>query len=230
MALVAGVDPGRTAIAVLLCSRRRPVPHLVALWLGGLAVGVVLGLAVLCGLHDLMLGVMNRVQVATSSAMAGQVQIGMGVLALAVAAAIATGVTVRQPATTPANVALGPAEPTAFARLSTRAVDTLRAGPPWISFLVGVGITTDFRYLAALTMILASGAALGTQITAAAAYTLVGLAFAEIPLVCHLTAPARTGAMMSRIRDWVQARRRAALVVIVAVLGVFLMTSGMGHV
>ena len=78
--------------------------------------------------------------------------------------------------------------------------------------------------------ILASGAALGTQVSAAAAYTLVGLAFAEIPLICHLAAPARTGATMSRVHDWVQARRRAVLGIVVAVLGVFLMTTGLGHV
>ncbi len=228
LALVAGVDPGRIGIALLLFSRRRPVLHLVALWLGGLAVGVVLALGALMGLHDVVLGVMDRVELATSTSTAGRIQVAVGVFALVLAALIAIGFSVRQPAGTPAG---GPSQgSTALARLSTRALEALRAGPPWITFLVGVGITTDFRYLAALTVILASGAALGTQVTAAAAYTLVGLAFAEIPLVCHLAAPARTGAVMSRVHDWVQARRRAALGLVVAALGVFLMTTGMGHV
>lgn len=230
LALVAGVDPGRIGIALLLFSRRRPVLHLVALWLGGMAVGVVLALGALVGLHDVVLGFMDKVELATSTSAAGRVQIAMGVFALVVAALIAIGVSVRQPAAMPAGGPPSPAAPTAFARLSTRATDALRAGPPWITFLVGVGITTDFRYLAALTVILASGAALGTQVSAAAAYTLVGLAFAEIPLICHLAAPARTGAVMSRVHDWVQARRRAVLGLAVAVLGVFLMTTGMGHV
>jgi hypothetical protein len=35
---------------------------------------------------------------------------------------------------------------------------------------------------------------------------------------------------MSRVHDWVQARRRAVLGIVVAALGVFLMTTGMGHV
>ncbi len=230
LALVAGVDPGRIGIALLLFSRRRPVLHLVALWLGGVAVGVALALGALVGLHDAVLGVMDRVEVATSSSAAGQIQIAMGVLALVIAAAIAIGFSVRQPVATPAGDPLRQAEPTAFSRMSTRALQALQAGPPWITFLVGVGITTDFRYLAALTVILASGAALGTQVSAAAAYTLVGLAFAEIPLVCHLAAPARTGAVMSRVHDWMQARRRAVLGLVVAALGVFLMTTGMGHV
>ncbi|ORW33525.1 hypothetical protein AWB91_07080 [Mycobacterium paraense] len=230
LALVAGVDPGRIGITLLLFSRRRPVLHLVALWLGGLAVGVVLALGALVGLHDVVLGVMDKVELATSTSAAGRIQIGMGVLALVVAALIAIGFSVRQPAAVPAGGPSNPVAPTAFSRLSTRALEALRAGPPWITFLVGVGITTDFRYLAALTVILASGSALGTQVSAAAAYTLLGLAFAEIPLVCHLVAPARTGAVMSRVHDWVQARRRAVLGLLVAALGVFLMTTGMGHV
>jgi hypothetical protein len=230
LALVAGVDPGRIGITLLLFSRRRPVLHLVALWLGGLAVGVVLALGALVGLHDVVVGVMDKVELAASTSTAGRIQIAMGVLALVVAALIAIGCSVRQPAALPAGGPSNPVAPTAFSRLSTRALEALRAGPPWITFLVGVGITTDFRYLAALTVILASGAALGTQVSAAAAYTLLGLAFAEIPLVCHLVAPARTAAVMSRVHDWVQARRRAVLGLLVAALGVFLMTTGMGHV
>jgi Sap, sulfolipid-1-addressing protein len=232
IALVAGADPVRIGIAVMLFSRPRPVLHLVALWLGGMAVGVVLGLAVLFGLHDVALGVMHRVELATTSSTAGHIQIAMGVLALVVAAAIVVGFSVRQRArvAVPTDDPSRRAGPTAFSRLSTRAVDALQAGPPWITFLVGVGISTDFRYLGALTAILASGAALGTQVGAAAVYTVVALAFAEIPLATQLAAPARTRAVMSQVHDWVKARRRAVLGIIVAVLGVLLMTTGMGHV
>jgi hypothetical protein len=232
IALVAGADPVRIGIAVMLFSRTRPVLHLVALWLGGMAVGVVLGLAVLFGLHDVALGVMHRVELATTSSTAGHIQIAMGVLALVVAAAIVVGFSVRQRArvAVPTDDPSRRAGPTAFSRLSTRAVDALQAGPPWITFLVGVGISTDFRYLGALTAILASGAALGTQVGAAAVYTVVALAFAEIPLATQLAAPARTRAVMSQVHDWVKARRRAVLGIIVAVLGVLLMTTGMGHV
>lgn len=232
IALVAGADPVRIGIAVLLCSRSRPVFHLVALWLGGLAVGVVLALAVLFGLHDPALAVTHRLQLAANSPTAGGIQIAVGVLVLVVAASIAVGSSVRQrvPAAGPGDGPPSRATPTAFSRLSTRALGALQAGPLWLTFLVGVGISTDFRYLAALTAILASGTAWGTQVGAAALYTLVALAFAEIPLVCHLAAPARTRAVMSQLHDWVRARRRPMLAVIVAVLGVLLVTAGLGHV
>ncbi|OIN77911.1 GAP family protein [Mycobacterium malmoense] len=229
LALVATADPVRIGIAVLLFSRRRPALHLVALWLGGLAVGVVLALAVLFGLHDPALGVMHRVQLAATSSTAGHIQIAMGVLALVVAAAIALGFSVRQRTRAPMP-ADDPSRRAGFSRLSARAVDALHVGPPWVTFLVGVVISTDFRYLAALTAILASGAALSTQVGAAAVYTVVALGFAEIPLASQLAAPARTSAVMSRVHDWVTARRRGLLGAIVAVLGVLLMTTGMGHV
>jgi Sap-like sulfolipid-1-addressing protein len=232
LALFAGADPVRIGIAVLLFTRPRPVLHLVALWLGGMAVGVVLALGVLFGLHDIALGVLRRVELATASSTVGQIQIGVGVLALVVAASIAAGFSVRQrtPVGAPAVDPLYPDEPPASSRLSTRALDALRAGPPWITFLVGVLITTDFRYLAALTAILASGVAFGTQVSAAAVYTVVALAFVEIPIASQLAAPAGTHAVMARVHGWVKCRRRAVVGLIVAVLGVCLMTSGMGHV
>ena len=50
----------------------------------------------------------------------------------------------------------------------------------------------NFRHLAALTAILASGAAAETQATASAVYSVVALGFVEIPLVSELVAPAQT--------------------------------------
>jgi hypothetical protein len=232
LALLSTADPVRIGIAVLLFARPRPVLHLAALWLGGVLVGAAVALAVLFGLHDLALGVMHRVALATAGRTAGHIQIAMGVLALVVAVLIAVGFSARQPvqAAIPGYELSCRATPTAFSRLSTRALDALRGGPPWIIFVVGLCITTDLRYLAALTAILASGAAMGTQVGAAAVYAVVALAFAEIPLASQLAAPAKNRAAMSRVHDWVKARRRAVLGVTVGVLGVFLMTSGMGHV
>ena len=122
------------------------------------------------------------------------------------------------------------AGPTAFSRLSTRALEALQAGPPWITFLVGVGITTDFRYLTALTVILASGPLWAPSSARPRRKSSWDWRLPN----CHLSANWRRPhgpAMRCRAcTDWVQARRRAVLGVIVAALGVFLMTTGMGHV
>jgi len=156
--------------------------------------GVVVALAVLFGLHDPVLAVIHRVQLAASSSTVGHIQIVMGALALVVAAPIAVGFSARRrtPMAMPGDGPSRQASPTTFSRLSTRA--------------------------------------LGTQFSAAAMYTVVALAYAEIPIAGHVAAPARTRAVMSHVHDWIMARRRGMLGAIVAVLGVFLVTTGMGHV
>ncbi|OYV24076.1 MAG: hypothetical protein B7W97_01425 [Mycobacterium sp. 20-66-4] len=106
----------------------------------------------------------------------------------------------------------------------------LRSGPPWTTFLLGVVISTDFRYLIVLSAILAAGVAVADQVSAAAVYTVVALAFVEIPLVSQVTVPGRTRAVMSEVHDWVSAHRRRVFGAIVAVLGVFLMAAGISHV
>jgi hypothetical protein len=62
LAFVATVDPVRLGASVLLYSRPRPVPHLVAFWLGGLTTSAVLALGVLFGLRDVALGTNHPVQ------------------------------------------------------------------------------------------------------------------------------------------------------------------------
>jgi len=221
---VAAADPVRIGITVLLFSKPRPTPHLLALWLGGLAVGGVLNLAALFGLRDLALGVTHRVELVTASAAAGYVQIVMGVLALVLAAVI-VGFSARQRAPAPATVRVA-----ALSRVAGRAVEALQSGPPWTTFLLGTVIFADLRYLAALTAILASGATADAQFGAAALYTVVSLAYVEIPLACQWAAPAKTRAAMSRVHEWVRARRREVLGTLVAVLGIFLTASGLGYV
>jgi hypothetical protein len=117
----------------------------------------------------------------------------------------------------------------AFSRLSTHASGALQARPLWTAFVIGVGLSTDLRYLAALTAILASGAAVGTQLTAAAAYSVVSLGFVEIPLISQLAAPAKTCRALSAVHDWVKARRQLVFGMVMATLGAFLVTSGMGY-
>ncbi len=233
LALVATVDPVRLGTSVLLYSRPRPVRHLVAFWLGGVTVCIVLALGVLVGLRDFATSAINRVQHATTSSTVGHIQIAMGALAIVVAA-LAAALSPRQrarlamPAASPSALQL--LRSTVMSRLSTRVQDALQTRPLWVPFVLGVGLFTDFRYLFALSAIVASGATSGTQIIATAAFAVVSLAFIEIPLASQLAAPVKTGEAMSQAHAWVKARRRQVFALIVAVVGVFLMTTGIGHV
>jgi len=235
LALVATADPVRIGMSVLLSSRPRAAGPLAAFWLGGIAMSVALAAGVLFGLRDFALSVMHRVEVATASSTAGRVQIAMGVLALLIAAA-AVGLSPRQSPRQRARLGLPGVNtahlgtPPLISRLSTRAQDALRAKPLRVAFILGFGMLADFRYLAALAAILASGAAVHTQISAVGTYTLVALAFIELPLVSQLAAPVWTGQAISAVHGAVKTHRQQAFAVVIAVLGVFLMTRGMGRV
>lgn len=232
LAFVATVDPVRLGTSVVLYSRPRPVRHLVTFWLGGLTVSAVVALGVLFGMRDFALRTVHRVQLAAASSAAGNIQIAAGVLVLLIAA-LAVGLVPRQRMRLVMPLAdssrMRTLTSTTFSRLSTRVHDALLAGPLWVPFVLGVGLLMDFRYLAALTAILASGATAGTQVSAAALYTVVTLAFIEIPLASQLAAPARTGEVMSQVHSWVKARRQQVFALVIALLGVFLTTRGLGQ-
>jgi hypothetical protein len=121
-------------------------------------------------------------------------------------------------------------ENTALSRLTARAGDALRGGSLWVAFLAGAALATPLQYVAALAAILVSDADAATQIGALIVYHLVVLAFAEIPLVSSLIAPAKTYSVMLRLHDWVIVRRRQLTAVIVATIGAFLFVNGVSGV
>ncbi|OBK22720.1 hypothetical protein A5634_07025 [Mycobacterium asiaticum] len=235
LALVATADPVRIGVSVVLSSRptgsRWAVGPLVAFWLGGMAISVVLTIGVLFGLRDFALTTMHRVQLATATSTAGHLQIAIGAVALLVAAT-AAGLSPRQRARLAMPVA--PPQPmrapSTISRLSTRVHDALQARPLGVSFILGVAMLVDFRFLAALTAIVASGVAVGTQIGAAGMYTLVALSFIELPLVSQLAAPAKTDRVMAVVNQWAKARRQQVFAVVIGLLGAFLISRGLGHI
>jgi hypothetical protein len=235
LALVAATDPVRLGIAVLLISRPRPMLNLLAFWFGGMAMGIAAALGVLILLRDSAPMFMQNVASTAASSTIGQIRIAMGVLALLTAVLVAVGFSARQrarapmPSGDPSALALQPSTQTAFSRLSARAQDTLDSGSLGVAFLAGIGMATPpALYLAALVAILASGAAISTQVSAAVMFTVVAFAVVEIPLVSQLAAPTKTHAVMLQLHDWVRARRRRILATIIAFVGVYLVTTGMG--
>jgi hypothetical protein len=103
-------------------------------------------------------------------------------------------------------------------------------GSLWVAFVVGLGSTAPTKYLVAFAAILVSGATAGRQISAVVVYTFVAFAVVKIPLVNQLAAPTKTHAVMQRVHNWVRTRRRRVLAVIIAVVGAYLVTTGVGSV
>lgn len=232
LALLATADPVRIGVSVVLSSRPRAVAQLVAYWLGGITMCGAIAAGVLFGLRDFALSVMHRVDVATTGSAAGHIQMVMGVLALLIAG-LAVGLGPRRrarlgmPGSNPSTLQM--LTSTAAAKVSTRAQGALRSKPVPVAFILGFGMLADFRYLAALAAIVASGVATHVQIAAATVYTLVALTFVEVPLVSRLAAPERTGQFMGAVNGWVKARRQHVFALVIALLGAFLMTRGIGH-
>lgn len=79
----------------------------------------------------------------------------------------------------------------------------------WPAFVVGVASSAPpFESVVALTVIMASGAEIGTQFGAFVVFTLLVLAVIEIPLVAYLAIPQQTQQVMLRFQDWVRSNRR----------------------
>ena len=92
----------------------------------------------------------------------------------------------------------------------------------------GLGIALpSLDYLAALAVIAAGNPTPGTRISALVVFNAVAFALVEIPLLAYLMAPERTRAAMTGLHRWIRARRRREVAVLLAVLGVVLLTAGL---
>lgn len=235
LALMAATDPVRLGIAALLVSRPRPMLNLLTFCLGGIATGLGVALGVLILLRDFTLKVVQGVSSAAASSSFRHIQITVGFVVLLVAALIAVGFSLRlrarvpDPRGGPSAVALWPSAPTALSRLSARAQDALAGEGLWVAFVAGLGSATPpIECPAALTAIVASRAAIGTQLSAALMFMIVVFAIVEIPLVSSLAVPAQTQAVMLQLHDWLRTRRRRILAVMLAVAGIMLVATGVG--
>jgi hypothetical protein len=234
LGLAAATDPIRLSIAVVLVALPRPMVSLLAFWLGGMAAGVATTLGALLLLRDFLPVVVRDVTSTITMFKCAPVEIAVGLLALSAAGLITARSSASRPAPAPIHgngsaLTVQPNTSTAFSRLTARAQRVLGNGQPWVAFVAGLGQSTNpVESLLALTAIAASGAAIGTQISAAVMFTVVVLAVVEIPLVTFLARPAQTQAFMLYLQGRVRARRRQIFVVILAVVGVMLSARGIG--
>jgi Sap, sulfolipid-1-addressing protein len=179
--------------------------QLLAFLSGGYAMGMTVGLVVLFVLRHRLPG--------STYFTLPRVQVLIGVLALLVAAIVAI-----KP---PAGRNAGPG------RLMTRAQRLLTGRSLWVAGVAGLGIALpSVDYLAALAVILASGAAAMTQVGALVIFNVVAFALVEIPLLAYLLAPKATRASMAALNDWIRARRRIEVAALLVAVGCVLLTIG----
>jgi hypothetical protein len=200
MAIAVSMEPFRIGMTVLMLNRPRPILQLLAFLSGGFAMGATVGLLVIFASRPGLLESANFTL--------PNVQIAIGVLAVALAAVLATGVL-------PAS------------RLPAQARGLAHGSSLWLAGVAGLGIALpSLDYLAVLAVILASGAARSTQVGALLVFNVVAFVLVELPLVAYLLAPERTRALMTALNDWIRSRGRRGVAAVLAGVGCVLLVAG----
>ncbi|OHV05015.1 GAP family protein [Mycobacterium talmoniae] len=206
MALAVSIEPFRIGMTVLMLNRPRPALQLLAFLCGGFAMGMTVGLVVLFVFRRALLG--------SSHVTVPKVQILIGFLALTVAVLVAIDIRGR--------LGAGPA------KLAMPGRRLLNGESVAVAGIAGLGIALpSVDYLAALAIILASGAAALTQVAVLLIFNIVAFALIEIPLLAYLLAPAATARWVAALHTWIRARRRGEVATLLAALGCVFVAVGM---
>ncbi|KUI07231.1 hypothetical protein AU192_00475 [Mycobacterium lehmannii] len=212
MAVAVSLEPFRVGMTVLMLNRPHPTGQLLAFLTGGFAMGTAVGVVVLFVL---------RPALGSARFTLPMVQIVVGAVLLLNAALVVTGVWARgRDVAALAEARVGP--------LAGRARRVLEGRSLWTAGVAGLGIALpSVDYLAALALIVASGAATAVQLGALMLFNLVAFALVEIPLLCYLVAPDRTRAALSALYDWLRSQGRRGIGALLAVIGCALLGVGL---
>ena len=258
LAFLWALNPALLGLILLVISRPRPVQNLLACWVGCLITNVPALLVPLIVLHVTPMFRFTAHDLASpaTSSTVRHIQLGMGVLMLSIAALMTVRFWARQraPLSTPvantSTLVLDSNTPTVISRPQGHAQDAATTeggsairrllgrvhnawdnGSLWVAFVIGMAYLPGSPLVLLVdTTIVASGAAIGTQVSAAIAFVVGMLAVFEITLVSYLAAPAKTQAVLRPLHDWALAHRRQVLAAIFAVAGLFQLAKGMGIV
>ncbi|HET9563623.1 MAG TPA: GAP family protein [Mycobacterium sp.] len=213
MALAVSLEPFRIGMTVLMINRPRPLHQLLAFLAGGFAMGITVGMIVLFIL---------RPALGSAHFTLPRVQIVVGLVLLVNAAVVASGVMGRRGDGAEDRVE------GKFGSLATRTRQLANGSSLWTAGVAGLGIALpSVDYLAVLALIVASGAAAATQVGALLLFNVVAFGFVEIPLISYVVAPERTRATLSALQDWLRARRRRAVSILLAAVGCVLLAAGL---
>jgi hypothetical protein len=213
MAIAVSLEPFRIGMTVLMINRPRPGLQLLAFLAGGFVMGTTVGLVVLFVL---------RPALGSAHFTLPRVQIVVGAILLINAVVVATGVLEKRGDGPPGFISRR-LEP-----LVARCRQLINGRSLWTAGVAGLGIALpSVDYLAALALIVASGAAAAIQIGALLLFNVVAFAFVEIPLICYLVAPDRTRATLLALQEWLRTRRRRAVTILLAAVGCVLLVAGL---
>lgn len=238
LALPIAFDPVRLGVNLLLISRPRPAQNLLVYWVGCVTASVMLLLLPLLALHFTDVAWVHDLANprTTASATMRHLQVYVGVLLLVIAAVTAVRmVTRRRVEVRDGDVSLISKllqrDPDAPARggLLGRAQRAWESGALWVAAVIGFWAGPNpSLVLFALTTILASGAAIGTQLGVAIVFIVVSLAVVEVVLLCNVITPAKTQAALRKVHDWARGYQQQIVVAIMTLVGLAFVAQGAG--
>jgi len=217
MAVVAALDAGLLAAAVVLLGRPRPAHKLAAYLVGGMGFSIAFGLVIVLALHGSSL--LRDPSPSTSAA----IELVAGALLVTVAFTVRFG---KVPQWRPRRSA--PRESHRSGRrpsLSERAVgrDSL-----WVAWAAGALYSVPGAYyLAGMALLAKLKVSVATDVVAVIGFNLIMFALIELPLLGFLAAPERTRAITGKLNDWMTRHKRILIVVIAGAGGTYLLVSGL---
>jgi hypothetical protein len=105
-----------------------------------------------------------------------------------------------------------------------------RPGFVWPAFIVGLTSSAPpIETVTAMTVIMASGAALGTQISAFVVFVLLVLTVIEVPLIALMVKPRQTEALLGRLNQWLTTYRRQIMMGMLIFMATTFLYQGISH-
>lgn len=214
MAVAVSLEPFRIGMTVVMINRPRPLRQLLAFLAGGFAMGITVGVIVLFAL---------RPALDSAHFTLPRAQVVAGALVLVTAAVVAaSAVRGRRSDEAPveADRSTGP--------LATRTRRLINGHSLWTASAAGLGIALpSVDYLAALAVIIASGAQASTQLGALLLFHVVAFGLVELPLFAYLVAPERTRQTLTALHGWLRSRGRLEIAALLAAVGCVLLGVGL---
>ncbi|MDR2984767.1 MAG: GAP family protein [Nocardiopsaceae bacterium] len=225
LALLAAISPPAVLIAAMYLSSPSPGKTTALFVVGGLAVVAVIGTIALIALRA------GGVSLPSHHQTRYGLRLGLGVIAVIAAVLIYRRRPAPKKSEDPADSQNGP-ESTASKQKKPGLIARWSSEPsPRTAFAVGIFMFgPSISFVAAVQVVASSKADLTATVGAMVMIIVLTVAFAWLPLVAYLLAPARTTRAWQAFDGWLRRNRRTVLAGAVGVIGVLLVAQGIAGV
>ena len=215
IAVVAALDAGLLAAAVVMLGRPRPARQLLAYLIGGMTFSIIIGLLIVFALRG------SSLLRGPDKSTRAVIEVAAGALLVVIAAAVLSG---RQVQWHPRRSRKRDTEH-ARQSLPERALghDSL-----WIAWAAGAAYSwPGAEYLAGLALLAKLNASPVANVGAILGFNVVMFALIELPLLGLALLPDRTQALTEKLNTWMTSHRRTLIVIVAGAGGAYLLISGL---